>query len=298
MKFTSRFEEMENYIIQLQEVICTEIEYRDEKRFKEDNWERHEGGGGKTKIIEGKTFEKGGVNISKIFGKLPEQIAQQFKIEPQEFAACGLSLVLHPYSPKIPTTHMNIRYFETESGKSWFGGGIDLTPYFPHTEDFIFFHKSLKTAVNSIHPEFYGMFKPECDDYFTIKHRNEMRGIGGIFFDYLPGEDARHLELIKAAGDAFLPSYLPIVEKRKDEAFTEDDKEFQLIRRGRYVEFNLIYDRGTTFGLKTGGRIESILMSLPPEVKFKYSWNPAPGTPHFEMQNYYQPAKWDIEKME
>ena len=283
---------MENFILGLQNKICKEIEKIDSKKFIEDKWTRDEGGGGITKVISnGNIFEKGGINFSSVYGILPESIARQVKTEEGEFAVCGLSIIIHPYSPKIPTIHMNIRYFEMENGKSWFGGGIDLTPYYPFEDDFKYFHSIMKNACDSVIENSYLEFKKYCDEYFTVKHRHEMRGIGGIFFDYLPGNE-KHLELAKSVGDSFLEAYLPIVEKRMNVKFTSPEKEFQLIRRGRYVEFNLIYDRGTLFGLKTKGRIESILISMPPEVKFIYNYNPPKNSPQERMMKYYQPLEW------
>lgn len=283
---------MENFILGLQNRICREIEKIDSKNFIEDKWKRDEGGGGITKVISnGSILEKGGINFSSVYGMLPDFIAEKVNTEEEEFAVCGLSIILHPYSPKIPTIHMNIRYFEIANGKSWFGGGIDLTPYFPFEDDFKYFHLVMKKACDAVIDESYFQFKKNCDEYFTVKHRKEMRGIGGIFFDYLPGNE-KHFELARSVGNSFLDAYLPIVEKRKSADFTDQDKEFQLIRRGRYVEFNLIYDRGTLFGLKTGGRIESILISMPPEVKFIYDFNPPKNSPQEMMMKYYQPFEW------
>ncbi len=293
MEFSDQFNSMENYINQLQDTICRELESLDTAKFKEDTWTRSAGGGGKTRVIEnGRVFEKGGVNVSSVIGMLPESIAEVLNTEPKEFAACGISLVIHPVSPKVPTIHLNLRYFEMEHGRSWFGGGIDLTPYFPYPEDFTHFHKVLKEACDQIIPDSYQDYKKQCDDYFTIKHRNEMRGIGGIFFDYLEKDNLLYFRLIQSVGNSFLESYRPIVKKRLNESYTDYAKLFQLIRRGRYVEFNLIYDRGTLFGIKTNGRIESIFMSLPPEVKFIYNWQPDPGTPQRKMMEYYQPKNY------
>lgn len=293
MKFSDQFYAMEKYINTLQKRICSAVEEIEIVKFREDEWKREGGGGGKSRVIEnGKIFEKGGVNISSVYGKMSEAVAGHLDTEPSDFGACGISLILHPLSPMIPTIHMNVRYFEMNEDKYWFGGGIDLTPYYPYTEDFIHFHQTIKKACEKIIPGSYSDFKKQCDEYFTVKHRNEMRGIGGIFFDYLSGDRDKYFNLIKSVGDSFLEAFMPIVEKRKTEEFTETDKEFQLIRRGRYVEFNLIYDRGTIFGLKTGGRIESILISLPPEVKFVYDKRPLPNSPHYEMNKYYQPKNW------
>ncbi len=295
MKQSGLFKETEKFIYSLQNEICGKLEALDNNVFIEDKWKHSEDGGGITRVISnGEIFEKGGVNTSSVGGELPENFSKQLKVKRGAFSACGISIVIHPYSPKIPTIHMNVRYFETENSGSWFGGGIDLTPYYPQTDDFKFFHNTLKSACNSVIPGSYAEYKKECDEYFTVKHRNEMRGIGGIFFDYLDGRDRKNFDLIKSIGNSFMEIYLPIIEKRKNEPFNSDDKKFQLIRRGRYVEFNLIYDRGTLFGLQTGGRIESILMSMPPEVIFPYNWQPEQGTPQYEMMKYYQPTDWGI----
>lgn len=293
MKPSARFEDTEKYVRMLHDLICSEIEKLDGVPFEEHKWERPGGGGGITRAVQGgNIFEKGGVNFSSIEGEMSDAVAKQLCTEKSDFAACGLSLILHPFSPKVPTVHMNVRYFETGKGKSWFGGGIDLTPYYPFKEDFVHFHTTLKYACESVEEGAYLKYKKQCDDYFTVKHRGEMRGIGGVFFDYLPGDEAKNFELVKSLGNSFLESYKPIVLHRKDEKFSETDKEFQLVRRGRYVEFNLVYDRGTLFGLKTGGRIESILISMPPEVKFPYNYEPEHGTAQFEMNGYYQPREW------
>lgn len=292
MECSDRFKKMENFIIELQNKIVDEFEKVDSQKFIEDKWLREEGGGGITKVItKGNIFEKGGINFSSVSGMLPDSIARQVNTEEGEFAVCGLSIIIHPYSPKIPTIHMNIRYFEMANGKSWFGGGTDLTPYYPFEDDFKYFHTIMKKACNSVIEASYIQFKKNCDEYFTVKHRKEMRGIGGVFFDYLPGSE-KHFKLARSVADSFLEAYLPIVEKRRNENFSAQDKEFQLIRRGRYVEFNLIYDRGTLFGLKTGGRIESILISMPPEVKFIYDFTPLKNSPQEKMMKYYQPFEW------
>jgi coproporphyrinogen III oxidase len=294
MEFSSTFQDMESYIRDLQNRICTGLEaFEPQARFHEDRWEREAGGGGHTRVLaNGETFDKGGVNISTVFGEMSPELAQQLQTEPRPFAACGLSLVIHPRSPRVPTVHMNVRYFETEAGPSWFGGGIDLTPYFPHPLDFSEFHRTLHDACERAMPGSYPGFKAECDRYFTLRHRHEMRGIGGVFFDHLDGKEPPHWELVQAVGDAFLPAYEPIVARRRFEAWSEEDLAFQRVRRGRYVEFNLIYDRGTLFGLRSGGRIESIFMSLPPEVHFHYDWHPEPDSVHAQMQSFYQPYDW------
>ena len=284
---------MDVFIRTLQDTICTALESEDSASFREDTWQRPEGGGGRSRVLEGgATIEKGGVNISRIHGEMSEELAQQLRAERTPFAVCGLSLVIHPRSPRVPTTHMNVRYFETDAGRSWFGGGIDLTPYYPHLEDFRQFHQVLKDTCEGVRCGSYDGYKTWCDEYFTIQHRQEMRGIGGIFFDDLDGNDPVNFALVQAVGEAFLTAYLPMLQARKDEPFTEADRQFQLVRRGRYIEFNLVYDRGTLFGLKSNGRIESIFMSLPPVVHYPYNWHPEPGSPHTDMIQYYQPQIW------
>jgi len=273
------------YIETLQDAITTTIEELDGvAKFKEDIWKRDEGGGGKTRVIEnGAVFEKGGVNVSAVYGKLPEALRKQFKVDEGDFFACGLSLVLHPKNPFVPTVHANWRYFEMynpqgEIVTQWFGGGQDLTPYYLFNEDAIHFHTVCKKVCDNYQEKFYPIFKKNCDDYFWNTHRNEARGIGGLFFDYLKETDMftmqDRFDFVTAVGNSFLESYVPIVEKRKNMSYEKSHKDWQEIRRGRYVEFNLVHDRGTLFGLKTNGRIESILMSLPPSVQWKYNYSP------------------------
>lgn len=282
-------EKFYQYIQTLQDTIVAKLELVDgETKFKEDLWKRTEGGGGRTRVIEnGKVFEKGGVNISKVFGVLPEALQKQFGVTEGEFFACGLSLVLHPKSPMVPTVHANWRYFEMYNDKGevvsqWFGGGQDLTPYYLFEEDAKHFHTVCKNACDKHDHTFYPKFKKTCDQYFWNSHRNEARGIGGLFFDYQKPDTHFSLEnrydFVTEIGNSFLDSYVPIVEKRKEESFGQSQKEWQEIRRGRYVEFNLVHDRGTLFGLKTNGRIESILMSLPPVVQWKYDHHPETGS--------------------
>ncbi|PKA82857.1 coproporphyrinogen oxidase [Ulvibacter sp. MAR_2010_11] len=277
------------YIIELQQIITSALEEVDGKAtFVEDLWERPEGGGGKSRILEnGAVFEKGGVNISEVYGKLPLSMQQYLEVDNADFFACGLSLVLHPKNPFVPTVHANWRYFElyNASGEvvdSWFGGGQDLTPYYLFEEDAKHFHTVCKKACDLHHPKFYPDFKKRCDDYFYNSHRNEARGIGGLFFDYLKENDDFSMQnrynFVTEVGNSFLESYLPIVEKRKGTPFTKEHRNWQEIRRGRYVEFNLVHDKGTLFGLKTNGRIESILMSLPPVVQWKYDHHPEEGS--------------------
>lgn len=292
------------FIHQLQDDICTALENIDGKAtFREDRWERPGGGGGKTRVIaDGNVFEKGGVNTSVVTGELPEVMAKQFGVTEAQFMACGISLVIHPLNPYVPTVHANWRYFELYDEKggikdSWFGGGADLTPYYLDEEDGKHFHRTFKNACDPFGADIYPLYKKQCDEYFVNKHRNnETRGIGGIFYDYQrPGANRTGEELYqfsKATGEAFIPAYLPIVEKTKDLPYTTANKDWQEYRRGRYVEFNLIHDRGTLFGLKTNGRIESILMSLPPRARWEYDYHPEPGSPEARLVEYLQPREW------
>jgi coproporphyrinogen III oxidase len=294
------------YILSLQDRICSRLEEADgSARFKEDRWERSEnGGGGKTRIIEnGDVFEKGGVNTSVVFGPVSEPMRTQLKIDGTRWFAGGLSLVMHPRNPFVPTVHANWRYFELygESGEitdRWFGGGTDLTPYYLFEADARHFHNTLKQTTDPFGKELYPKYKKECDLYFSNHHRNhEMRGIGGIFYDYLrPSDQAAGEKLFafqEANGNAFLGAYLPIVEKRMGIPFGENELKWQEIRRGRYVEFNLIHDRGTLFGLKTNGRTESILMSLPPRARWIYNYQPEKGSREDElMQACLHPKDW------
>jgi coproporphyrinogen III oxidase len=268
------------YFEELQSAICTALEEIDGAgKFGTDRWERPEGGGGLARVLEdGAVFEKAGVNTSTVFGTMPASIARKMNVEASGFLATGISLVVHPRSPMVPTVHMNYRYFERSDGDSWFGGGSDLTPYYLLEEDAIHFHSTLKQACDSVDTAFYPQFKKWCDEYFFIRHRNEARGVGGIFFDYLRGDVEKHFALARAGGDAFLESYVPIVRRRMAESWGEPERKWQLLRRGRYVEFNLVYDRGTTFGLETQGRTESILMSLPPHADWRYNVQPPAGT--------------------
>ncbi|WP_299627910.1 oxygen-dependent coproporphyrinogen oxidase [uncultured Tenacibaculum sp.] len=292
------------YIEQLQDTITSKIEsIDDEAKFQEDLWKRAEGGGGRTRVIEnGKVFEKGGVNISAVHGELPEVLRKQFNVATGNFFACGLSLVLHPKNPFVPTVHANWRYFEMYNEKGeivtqWFGGGQDLTPYYLFKEDAKHFHIVCKTACDKHHADFYPKFKETCDNYFWNAHRNEARGVGGLFFDYLKETEEfsmqNRYDFVTEVGNSFLNSYVPIVEKRKDTEYTQEHKDWQEVRRGRYVEFNLVHDRGTLFGLKTNGRIESILMSLPPTVQWKYNHVPEAGTKEAELLEVLaKPVNW------
>lgn len=273
------------YIQNLQNLITKKLEHQDHLgRFEEEIWERPEGGGGRTRILEkGAIFEKAGVNISAVHGTLPPSMQTYFKAEKSTFYACGLSLVIHPKNPMIPTVHANFRYFELYNKRGtikdqWFGGGLDLTPYYLIEEDIIHFHQCCKNSCDEFDPSFYSTFKEQCDNYFWNTHRNEARGVGGLFFDYLKQTKEISLQnrydFVTAVGNNFLNAYIPIVQKRKDYPYTPKQRMWQEIRRGRYVEFNLIHDKGTLFGLKTNGRIESILMSLPPHVQWRYDNHP------------------------
>lgn len=288
-----------NYFQSLQDRICEGLAAVDGKaHFREDTWERDGGGGGRSRVLtDGGVFEKAGVNFSDVRGEFSEQFASQMPGEGRKFTATGISLVLHPRNPMVPTVHANWRFL-TKGDQSWFGGGADLTPYYPYRQDVIHFHKVWK-AVCLRHgaPVDYQRFKEWCDEYFFLAHRQEPRGVGGIFFDYLDGEWDVLFNFVRDCGDQFLEAYVPIVRRRKDEAYTEDHRAFQEFRRGRYVEFNLIYDRGTVFGLKTGGRVESILMSLPPVVRWLYDYHPQTGTREAELyETYLKPRNWADEE--
>ncbi len=307
----------------LQDEICQALEQVDGVgKFRQDAWEREEGGGGRSRVMrDGNVFEQGGVGFSEVWGThLPPSIlAQRPDAEGHRWFATGTSMVLHPRNPYVPTVHLNYRYFEA-GPVWWFGGGIDLTPYYPFAEDVKQFHLTMKQAADTHNPEYYPVFKRWCDEYFYLKHRNETRGVGGIFFDYQDGQgelyrgtdpegaagkynqqigkpDPRSWEDIfsfaRDCGKAFLPAYLPIVEKRREMEYSDRQRNFQLYRRGRYVEFNLVYDRGTIFGLQTNGRTESILMSLPPLVRWEYGYQPEPNTPESELyETYLKPQDW------
>ncbi|MAW96077.1 MULTISPECIES: oxygen-dependent coproporphyrinogen oxidase [unclassified Leeuwenhoekiella] len=297
-------EQFVSYIKNLQDQITSKLEEVDGlATFKEDNWTRPEGGGGRTRVIEnGAVIEKGGVNISEVHGPLAPAMQQYFKVGDVNFFACGLSLVIHPKNPYAPTVHANWRYFEMyeKDGTlvdSWFGGGQDLTPYYLFEEDAMHFHQTCKTACDKHDPDFYPHYKARCDEYFYNSHRGEARGIGGLFFDYLKATDYRSMQdwynFVTQVGDSFLDAYIPILAKRKDLAYGEKERDWQEVRRGRYVEFNLVHDKGTLFGLKTNGRIESILMSLPPHVQWRYDHHPQPGSPEAKLVDVLEnPREW------
>lgn len=307
----------------LQSEICQGLETFDgEGKFQEETWQRPEGGGGRSRVMtDGRIFEQGGVNFSEVWGKTlpPSILKQRPEAAGHEFYATGTSMVLHPRSPYIPTVHLNYRYFEA-GPVWWFGGGADLTPYYPFAEDASHFHSTFKAACDRHHPEYYNVFKRWCDEYFYLKHRQETRGIGGIFFDYQDGRDqlyrgphadkaaAQHsrtlppleprswediFAFVQDCGKSFLPAYVPIAERRQNIQYGEHERNFQLYRRGRYVEFNLVYDRGTIFGLQTNGRTESILMSLPPLVRWEYGYQPEAGTPEDQLyETFLKPQDW------
>ncbi|MCD6040404.1 MAG: hemF [Burkholderiales bacterium] len=277
------------YFSGLQERIVTALEVVDRKGFTRDSWQRPEGGGGTSCIIEeGQVFERGGVNLSRVQGHNlpPSASAARPQLAGRAFEAMGVSLVLHPRNPYCPTVHMNVRFFSA-GDIWWFGGGMDLTPYYGFEDDARHFHSACKEAVERHYPR----FKRWCDEYFFLKHRGEPRGIGGIFFDDLADESS--FGLARSVGDHFLGAYLPILERRKNHPYGEKERGFQAYRRGRYVEFNLVYDRGTLFGLQSGGRTESILMSLPPRAEWRYDWKPAPGSPEEKLYtDFLKPRDW------
>lgn len=283
--------EVKAYLADLQNRIVAGLEAIDGKSFQRDGWERPDGGGGLSCVIEeGNILERGGVNFSYVFGHgLPASAtAARPELAGRSFEAAGVSLVLHPRNPYAPTVHMNVRFFEAKKEGAdsvwWFGGGMDLTPYYGFEEDAIHFHQTCKTALGPIGPDYYPRFKKWCDEYFFLKHRKEPRGIGGVFFDDFNQPDfSTCFRLTQRVGDHFLPAYAPILEKRLNTPYGERERDFQAYRRGRYVEFNLVWDRGTLFGLQTGGRTESILMSLPPIVKWRYNWSPQAGSPESKL---------------
>ncbi len=295
---------VKQYFLGLQDRLCTALAEADgEGRFREESWERPEGGGGRTRVLaEGAVFEQAGVNFSHVHGQNlpPSATAHRPELAGRAWQALGVSLVIHPRNPYVPTSHMNVRFFIAEKEDAepvwWFGGGFDLTPYYGFEEDAIHWHRTAKAACDLFGADYYARFKKWCDEYFFLKHRSETRGIGGLFFDDLNEQDFTHsFGFLKSVGDHYLPAYLPIVQKRKDTPYGERERDFQLYRRGRYVEFNLVYDRGTLFGLQSGGRTESILMSLPPLVKWRYNWKPAPGTPEARLyEEFLRPRDWRV----
>jgi coproporphyrinogen III oxidase len=290
---------VKTYLADLQQRIVAALEVLDGKAFCRDSWQRPEGGGGTSCVLEeGGVFERAGVNFSHVAGAAlpPSATASRPELAGRAFEAMGVSLVLHPRNPYAPTVHMNVRFFVAGAGRLdavfWFGGGMDLTPYYGFTEDAIHFHRVCRDALQPFGADCYPRFKRWCDDYFFLKHRAEPRGIGGIFFDDLSTPDfAAAFALVRSVGDHFLAAYVPIVQRRREYPYGEREREFQSYRRGRYVEFNLVYDRGTLFGLQSGGRTESILMSLPPRVRWRYDWRPGPGTPEAKLYTDFLIAK-------
>jgi coproporphyrinogen III oxidase len=291
---------VKEYLLDLQNRICAVVEQQDGKaKFIEDRWQREEGGGGISRVIEGgAVFEKGGVNFSHVYGaQMPVSAsAHRPELAGRSFQALGVSLVIHPRNPYVPTSHANVRFFLAEKPGAdpvwWFGGGYDLTPYYGFEEDCIHWHRTAQVACQPFGADVYARFKKWCDEYFFLKHRNEPRGIGGLFFDDLNAWGfERCFEFMRSIGDSFSNAYPPIVQRRKDLTYGEREREFQLYRRGRYVEFNLVYDRGTLFGLQSGGRTESILMSLPPLTAWRYNWQPEPGSAEARLYSDFLKAK-------
>ena len=299
---TIDIDSVRRYLSHLQESICSEIERCDNKeKFLVDDWERETGGGGRTRVLNnGAVFEQAGVNFSEVYGSnLPASAtAHRPELAGRNFRAMGVSLVIHPHNPYIPTSHANVRFFIAQKPDVdpvwWFGGGFDLTPYYGNQEDCKHWHQTAKTACDPFGEDTYHKYKTWCDEYFYLRHRNEPRGIGGLFFDDLNTPDFdTAFAFMQSVGNHYLPAYIPIVEKRKSIEYGERERDFQLYRRGRYVEFNLVYDRGTLFGLQSGGRTESILMSLPPLVKWKYNYQPETGTAEAELyETYLKPKDW------
>jgi coproporphyrinogen III oxidase len=299
---TPDIEIVKNYLLALQDSICTSLQqFEPHHRFVEDNWMRPEGGGGRSRVLEGgDVIEKGGINFSHVFGDgLPASAtAHRPELAGRSFQALGVSLVIHPLNPFAPTSHANVRFFIAEKAGEepvwWFGGGFDLTPYYGFEEDAVHWHRTAQQACQPFGETLYPRLKEWCDDYFFLKHRNEPRGIGGLFFDDFnePGFD-QSFAFMRSVGDHFIPAYRPIVERRKNHPYEQQHRDFQLYRRGRYVEFNLVYDRGTLFGLQTGGRTESILMSLPPKVTWRYDWHPEPGSDEEKLYtDFLQSRQW------
>jgi coproporphyrinogen III oxidase len=291
-----------SYLLDLQDRIATALEMEDGScQFSEDNWDRPEGGGGRSRVLEGgAVFEKAGINFSDVQGASlpPSATATRPQLAGAPFRAMGISVVCHPLNPHVPTTHMNVRFFYAEPPEGepiwWFGGGFDLTPYYGHIEDAVHWHQTARDACVPFGSELYSKFKDICDTYFFLPHRNEPRGIGGIFFDdFNAGGFEQALAFMQSVGDHFMPAYQPIVAKRKAVPYTERERNFQLYRRGRYVEFNLVHDRGTHFGLQSKGRTESILMSLPPLVRWDYDWHPEPGSAEAALYDVFlKPKDW------
>lgn len=297
-----QIEQVKAYLMQLQDTICESLSAEDgSASFTEEDWQRAEGGGGRSRVlVDGAVFEKAGVNFSHVLGaELPASAsASRPELAGRSYEAMGVSLVIHPHNPYVPTSHANVRFFiANKPGEEpiwWFGGGYDLTPFYANREDCISWHREAAEACAPFGDDVYSRFKLWCDDYFQLKHRDEPRGIGGLFFDDLNEWDfATSFAFMRSVGDSYLRAYRPIVQRNKNRPFTERERQFQLYRRGRYVEFNLVFDRGTLFGLQSGGRTESILMSLPPLVRWEYNYSPEPGSPEAELTEFYlQDRDW------
>ena len=294
-------DDVKRYLLALQDDICAQLERVDGGQFVEDAWQREEGGGGRSRVLEnGTVIEKGGVNFSHVFGSTlpPSATAHRPELAGRKWQAMGVSLVIHPRNPHAPTSHANVRFFIAEKDGEepvwWFGGGFDLTPYYPQHNDVIHWHETARAACLPFGDDIYPRFKKWCDDYFFLKHRNETRGVGGLFFDdFSTGGFDHAFALMRSVGDHYIKAYRPILERRKDQPYGERERQFQLYRRGRYVEFNLVFDRGTLFGLQSGGRTESILMSLPPLVSWRYDWHPEAGSPEAVLYDeYLKPVDW------
>ncbi len=289
-----------SYLLDLQNRITTAFEAFDSEKFSVDVWQRDEGGGGESRVLtDGSVFERAGVNFSHVSGVSlpPSATAKRPELSGKTFEALGVSLVIHPRNPYAPTSHANVRFLsagDSDEAVWWFGGGFDLTPYYGFKEDAVHWHKTAEKACEPFGPDVYPRYKQWCDDYFYLKHRNEPRGIGGLFFDDLNEWGfEKSFAFLQSVGDHYLPAYLPILERRKETPYGDRERDFQLYRRGRYVEFNLVYDRGTLFGLQSGGRTESILMSLPPLVRWEYDWTPEPGSPEAELYDVFlKPRDW------
>lgn len=297
-----QIERIKTYLLSLQQKICTELEcFEPEQGFEKDAWQRDSGGGGLTRVLaDGETFEQAGVNFSHVHGdNMPAPAtAQRPELADCRFNALGVSLVIHPRNPYVPTSHANVRFFVAEKEGHppvwWFGGGFDLTPYYPFADDVVGWHQAARDACLPFGDDVYSRFKQWCDEYFYLKHRDETRGVGGLFFDDLNEWGfERSFEFMQSVGEHFCKAYIPIVNRRKETDYSQRERDFQLYRRGRYVEFNLLYDRGTMFGLQSGGRTESILMSLPPVVNWRYQWQPQPGSAEHELyEHYLKPRDW------
>jgi len=304
MPDTPDIELVKRYLLSLQDGICEALTREDGAPFAEESWERIGGGGGRSRVLEqGQVFEKAGVNFSHVHGDglPPSATAQRPELAGRSFEALGVSLVIHPHNPHVPTSHANVRFFIAEKPGAepvwWFGGGFDLTPYYGNREDARHWHETARAACMPFGDDVYARYKAWCDEYFFLKHRAEPRGIGGLFFDDLNEWGfERSFAFMRSVGDHYAPAYLPIVQRRRGQAYGDREREFQLYRRGRYVEFNLVYDRGTLFGLQSGGRTESILMSLPPLVSWRYDWQPDPGSPEAELYEVFlKPRDWIAE---